>query len=59
MMTLEQIQTALQDRRPKLVAEKTGLHTNTIVKVRDGKNTNPTHRVLTALSEYLQQREVR
>lgn len=59
MMTLEQIQDALKDRRPRVVAKETGLHPNTIVKLRDGKNMNPTHRVFTALSEYLQQREVR
>ena len=59
MMTLEQIQDALKDRRPKIVAQKTGLHLNTIIKVRDNQDANPTYRVSEALSRYLQQREVR
>lgn len=58
MMTLEQIQDALKDRRPKMVAQETGLHLNTIIKVRDNQDANPTYRVIEALSRYLQQREV-
>lgn len=57
MMTLEQIQAALRDRRPGKVAEATGLHYNTIREVRDNPAANPTYSVLRALSEYLSQRE--
>ena len=53
MLTLEYIKNALQDRRPGMVAEATGLHPNTITAIRDGKNTNPTYQVLEALSDYL------
>lgn len=52
-MELEWIRQALADRRPSVVAEKTGLHVNTITAIRDGKNTNPTLATLNALAEYL------
>jgi hypothetical protein len=58
MMTLEQIRQALSDRMPIRVAEATGLHYNTIRQVRDNPNANPTHKVLQALSDYLESRKV-
>jgi|GEM_PF-852205 len=54
MMTLEQIRLGLSDRMPIKVADATGLHYNTIRSVRDNPHANPTHKVLTALSDYLQ-----
>ena len=56
MMTVEQIRRALRDRRPGLVAEATGLHLNTVRKVRDNEDANPTYKVLKALSDYLTHR---
>lgn len=56
MMTLQDIRNALQDRRLLMVAEATGLHYNTIKQVRDNVQSNPTHKVLIALSEYLEGR---
>ena len=53
MLTLEQIRAALQDRRPGMVAEATGLHLNTVREVRDNEQSNPSYRVLKALSDYL------
>jgi len=44
---------ALADRMPSRVAEKTGLHPNTISAIRDGKNSNPTLATLQALQTYL------
>jgi pyruvate dehydrogenase complex dehydrogenase (E1) component len=58
MMTLEQIRQALSDRMPIRVAEATGLHYNTIRQVRDNPDANPTHKVLQALSDYLESRKV-
>jgi hypothetical protein len=58
MMTLEQIRQALSDRMPIKVAEATGLHYNTIRQVRDNPDANPTHKVLQALSDYLESRKV-
>lgn len=54
MMTLDQIRDALKDRRPAMVAQYTGLHVNTVMRIRDGMNTNPTYEVVAALSDYLQ-----
>lgn len=56
MMTLEQIRNALSDRMPVKVAEATGLHYNTIREVRDNPDANPTYKVLSALSTYLENR---
>ena len=52
-MTLQDIRNALQDRRLLMVAEATGLHYNTIKQVRDNPSSNPTHKVLSGLSDYL------
>ena len=54
MLTLEQIKEALRDRRPKMVAEATGLHPNTVRDVRDNPKANPTYSVMLALSTYLE-----
>ena len=54
MMTLDQIRDALKDRRPAMVAQSTGMHVNTVMRIRDGMNTNPTYEVVAALSDYLQ-----
>jgi len=54
MMTLDQIRDALKDRRPAMVAQSTGLHVNTVMRIRDGMNTNPSYDVVVALSNYLQ-----
>lgn len=56
MLTLEQIREALQDRRPGMVAEATGLHINTILNVRDDQKTDPKYSTIQALSDYLEGR---
>jgi len=58
MMTLEQIRQSLSDRMPRKVAAATGIHYNTIRTVRDNPDANPTHKVLQALSDYLESRKV-
>lgn len=52
LMTIMEIKKALHDRRPSMVAEKTGLHVNTIIKLRDDKNPNPTLDTLEKLTLY-------
>jgi hypothetical protein len=54
MLTLEQIKTALADRRLTVVAESTGLHYNTLRDIRDNPESNPSYRTLKAVSEYLE-----
>jgi len=52
MLTLQEISDRLADRRIPVVAKATGLHYNTIAKVRNGGG-NPSYSVLKALSDYL------
>jgi hypothetical protein len=53
MLTLELIREQLQDRRLTVIAERTGLHPNTLRDIRNNADCNPSHRVLAALSVYL------
>ena len=54
MMTLQQIEAALQDRRPAMVASATGLTIPTITAIRDGKSKRPAHETVQKLSDYLE-----
>lgn len=58
MMTLKEIRDALQDRIPGKVADACGVHYNTVRRIRDDPNANPTHAVVVALSEYLERGRV-
>lgn len=53
MIEIEWIRAALLDRRPKIVSESTGLHVNTITRIRDGKEENPKIDTLNRLAIYL------
>lgn len=53
-MTVEQIRHELQDRQAMAVARATGLHFNTVRRVRDGANPSPETRQ--ALASYLEAR---
>ena len=52
-MTLEQIRSALKDRKIAVVARATKIHPNTIRSILKDIEANPTHRVVKALSDYL------
>ena len=52
MLTLELIRAQLQDRRLTVIAERTGLHPNTLRDIRNNEGCNPSHRVMSALSTY-------
>ena len=53
MLTLEQIQDLLKNRRLSVVAEKTGLSRMTIWRVREGKGVQISYDVVKRLSDYL------
>ena len=53
MLTIDEIKKQLADRRLTVVAERTGLHYNTLKLIRDGKG-NPTYSTLKIISDYLQ-----
>lgn len=56
MLTFEQVVEKLQDRRLDAVALATGLHHNTIARIRDGKNVDPKLSTLKLLSDYFETR---
>jgi len=56
MMTPEEMQKALEDRRLAVVSRETGIHYNTLRSIRDGDNKNPSYRVAKLLSDYLERR---
>lgn len=51
-MTIEEIREKLKDRNLKIVAEKIGIHHNTIYKIAHGVN-NPNYSTLLKLQDYL------
>lgn len=51
-MTLDQVRTALQTANLSTLSRVTGLHYNTIRRIKTGDNTNPTTHTLTTLSKY-------
>ena len=53
MDELKWIRQGLLDKRPKIVAEKTGLSINTVIGIAKGRNTNPTISTLAKLDAYL------
>lgn len=53
-MKLSEIQAALRDRRPGIVARETGLHRNIITRVRDGRHVfEPRQSTLRKIEAYL------
>jgi DNA-binding Xre family transcriptional regulator len=53
MVEIDWIRQGLADRRLSVVAERTGLHANTIARIRDGKEDNPKFETLNRLACYL------
>lgn len=54
MLTLPEVVQQLQDRKLSKVAEATGVHENTLRRIRDGQQQNPAYETLKAVSDYLQ-----
>ena len=53
MMPLDEIRKALADRRIGMVAAATGVHRQTLYTLMKDPASNPTHRTIKALSDYL------
>lgn len=53
MMTLEQVQNALTDRRLPVVAKETGLSYFTVRRVAKGEDQRVTYETIKRLSDYL------
>jgi hypothetical protein len=54
-MTLEEIVEKLYDRRPGVVAKATGLRVSVISQIRNGKNVNPSWKVISKLTRYFEE----
>ena len=54
MLTLNETRRLLMDRRLQVVAQATGIHYNTLKKIRDDDQANPTYAVIKLLSDYLE-----
>jgi transcriptional regulator with XRE-family HTH domain len=54
MLTIDQIFDLLQDRAVPVVAERTGIHYNTVLNIKNGTNKNPSYEVIKKLSDYFQ-----
>jgi len=54
MLTIEQIYELLQDRAVPVVAERTDIHYNTVLNIKNGTNKNPSYEVIKKLSDYFQ-----
>lgn len=54
MLKIEKIKKMLEDRNLSKVSRTTGVHINTLRNIRDGKNDNPSYKVVLVLSEYLE-----
>jgi transcriptional regulator with XRE-family HTH domain len=52
-LPLDAIRACLQDRKLRLVAEATGLHYNTLWKIRQGRAKRPSADVVLRLTRYL------
>jgi hypothetical protein len=52
LRTLDEIKNLLTDRRIDLIVQATGLHRNTITRIRDGRQANPTYYVMARLDAY-------
>jgi len=53
MMTLEQIRQQLADRRLSVVAERTGLHYQTVWRISAGEAERPSYETIKRISDYL------
>jgi len=53
MLTIDKIRAMLADRRLDIVSEATGVHRNTLARIRSGENENPHYDTIVKLSAYL------
>ena len=55
IMNIDKMKRLLSDRRLDVVSEATGVHVNTIARIRDGVTENPSHRSFEAIAKYLEE----
>ena len=52
MMTIEQIRDLLADRKLNIIAEKTGIHYNTVRNIANGDGEGASYRTIRVLSDF-------
>ena len=52
MLSLKEIKKGLLAARLSIVSEKTGIHYNTLLNIRDSEDANPTYDILSKLNDY-------
>ena len=52
VMSMDEIKSALEDRKLNVVAKAIGVHPNTLSELKNGRLTNPRYSTLEALSDY-------
>lgn len=57
MLSIEEVVMLLQDRAIPVVAERTGIHYNTVLNIKNGTNKNPSYEVIKKLSEYFEPKQ--
>ena len=55
MLSPEELREKLKDRVIKVVAEKSGLHYNTVANIANGKSPDPSYASIKILSEYFEE----
>lgn len=53
MLTLEQIQCKLKDRRLRIVSKEIGISYPTLLSIAQGKSRNPSYRIVQLICKYL------
>lgn len=56
MLTLEQIQEKLKDRRLYMVAKEIGVSYPTLLAISRGESKNPSYRIIQLICEYLERK---
>lgn len=54
MLTLQQIQDKLKDRRLRVIAQDIGVSYPTLLSIAQGKSKNPSYRIVQLICEYLE-----
>lgn len=54
MLTLDEMQIRLKDRRLTVISKETGISYPTLLAISRGESENPTYKVMMKISEYLE-----
>ncbi len=55
MLTPDEVKEKLRDRVPAIVAEGSGLHINTVYKLKKGESIDPSYETMVKISAYFEE----